>query len=303
MVEVFAQEGLKSLIDEGRLAASAYPGDAYEHSKRYVCCHVFKIVAVSTVDSDEQAVAFPPLLRHIYSFLSIKETGCERVGVEHLIWRALKDDLASETASSGAHVDYVVGLQHHVFVVLHHYDRVAFVSQMFQRVDEPYVVSLVKSDAWFVKNIQHVDQFRAYLCGKPDALALSAAEAYGTTGKAQVMQSDIKEKLQSSGYFFDYLMCDDAPAAVHRCFHLRDPIVEVGKLHVGHLADVLSVYAEMQGLFVESCAMAFGTHSQFVYCLVPLLSHLFLRLYVEALHLLSHLRVVDAVHVNGRHHA
>lgn len=57
--------------------------------------------------------------------------------------------------------------------MLNHNDRVAYVAQFFQRSYEPLVVALVQAYAGLIENIQHIDELRAYLRGKPDALTLS----------------------------------------------------------------------------------------------------------------------------------
>ena len=94
--------------------------------------------------------------------------------LEHLGRCAGKDHIAALAASFGPYVDDVVGLQHHVFVVLHHNHGVALVAQLLERVDEALIVALVQPDAGLVEDIEHVHQLRPYLRGQAYALALAA---------------------------------------------------------------------------------------------------------------------------------
>ena len=99
--------------------------------------------------------------------------------LQHVGRCALEDDFSSKASGFGSHVDYVVGLLHHVLVVFDDDDCVAFVSEVFEGRDELHVVSLVESDAGFVKHVEYVDEFGAYLCGEAYALAFASAQADG----------------------------------------------------------------------------------------------------------------------------
>ena len=60
--------------------------------------------------------------------------------------------------------------------MLHDKYCIANVAQLLQRLNQFAVVTLVKSDAWLVKDVEHVDKLRANLRCEPDALALSTRE-------------------------------------------------------------------------------------------------------------------------------
>ena len=42
--------------------------------------------------------------------------------------------------------------------MFHNDNRVAQVAKFFQGMDQSFVVALVESDTWFVKDIEHVDK-------------------------------------------------------------------------------------------------------------------------------------------------
>ena len=73
-------------------------------------------------------------------------------------------------------VDDVVGIQHHVLIVLHNDDGIAQITEFLERIDESLVVALVESDTRLVKDIEHVDKLGTDLCGQTDALAFSSRE-------------------------------------------------------------------------------------------------------------------------------
>ena len=82
--------------------------------------------------------------------------------------------MSAGTTGTRTDVHYPVGILHHLLVVLHHNDRVAYVAQRLQGGYQAAVVLLVKAYGGFVQDVEHVHQLRAYLCGKSYALALSA---------------------------------------------------------------------------------------------------------------------------------
>ena len=96
--------------------------------------------------------------------------------MEHVLNGALEHHFAAAATSLGADVDDVVGGEHHVFVVLDDNDGVADVAQLLETGDEFVVVALMKTDAGFVEDIEHVDELRTDLGGEADTLALAAGE-------------------------------------------------------------------------------------------------------------------------------
>ena len=77
-------------------------------------------------------------------------------------------------ACAGADVDYKIGGVHRVLVVFNYNNRVADVTQMLKRRNKLFVVSLVQSDAWLVKNIHYAHKRRTDLSGEPNTLAFAA---------------------------------------------------------------------------------------------------------------------------------
>ena len=60
-----------------------------------------------------------------------------------------------------------------------------------ERFDETIVISLMKSDAGFVEDIQHTGQSRSDLRGEPYSLGLSATECSAFAIKLQIAKADL----------------------------------------------------------------------------------------------------------------
>ena len=83
-----------------------------------------------------------------------------------------------------------------VFVVFHHQHRVAEVTQRFERLDQPLVVTLVQTDGGFVQHVQHAAQPRTDLRGQADALAFAAGKRGRVAVQRKIAQPDGIQKLQ-----------------------------------------------------------------------------------------------------------
>ena len=124
------------------------------------------------------AVALAAHGRHLDLHLAIEVLRGEGMGAQHLLGGAHEDDLATPTACIRPEVDDVVGSHHHILVVLYDDDGVAYIAERLEGVDEALVVTLVKSDAGLVEDIQHIDELRTYLSGQAYALALTARKGH-----------------------------------------------------------------------------------------------------------------------------
>ena len=85
-------------------------------------------------------------------------------------------DFTAFPACLGTDIYDIVGVEHHVTVVLHHDNSVAQVAQFLERTYQSFVVALVQSYTGFIKDIEHIDQLRTDLCSQSDALAFAARE-------------------------------------------------------------------------------------------------------------------------------
>ena len=122
---------------------------------------------------DALAVAFASVFGYFDFAQSVEIVGCYGVLLQHLLGCTLEHHLSTTDACLRTYVHDIVGVEHHVAVVLHHNHGVAHVAQLLQRVYESVVVALMQSDARLVEDVEHVDELRANLRGKAYALALA----------------------------------------------------------------------------------------------------------------------------------
>ena len=115
--------------------------------------------------------------------------------------------MSAVDARGGADVHDIIGFPHRFLVVLHHYKSVAEVAQTFKRRYQLAVVPLVQPYARLVKDIQHADQRRAYLRGKPDALCLAARKRARFAREREIFQPHALEEAQTRIYLFFYFPC------------------------------------------------------------------------------------------------
>ena len=79
-------------------------------------------------------------------------------------------------ARSRTYVNDIVGFLHGFFVMLDHDNRIAKVTQRFERGDQLGIIARMQTNTGLVQNIQHARQGRADLCGKSDALCFTARQ-------------------------------------------------------------------------------------------------------------------------------
>ena len=63
----------------------------------------------------------------------------------------------------------------------------------------------MKTDARFVENIKHIHQLRTYLCGKSDALTLTARQRCRSTVQRKVIEAHIEQKAETAINLLKYL--------------------------------------------------------------------------------------------------
>ena len=191
---------------------------------------------------------------------------------EHLLGRTLKHHLATLASCLRADVHDIVGCQHHVGVVLDHHYRVADVAQLFQRLYQLAVVTLVKAYARLVKDVEHIDELRAYLCGKPYALALTTGERGARTVERQIAQPYLQQEVDTRPQLLQYLVAYLLLCGTKMVRQLVEPFPEVDEVEVRQLGYILVPYPVCQRLLAQTLAVTFGTLGDSQELICPLLS-------------------------------
>ncbi len=139
--------------------------------------HILEIVTRGPFQQNLFAVALAPLFRHIYILLALQICSRYRLcATEQLFRSTLKHHFAPLATGSRTDIHNVIGLFHDVAVMLHNYYGIALVAQLFQRTYQSVIVALMQTYARLIEYVEHIHQSRAYLRGKPYALALTAAQ-------------------------------------------------------------------------------------------------------------------------------
>ena len=177
-VELVREHPIQDVVDEGRLAGAAHPGDGGEDAERERHGDVLQIVRARAFDNDL------PFLVQRSSFLRGRNRlpagqviACDRLGVgDELGIRPGVHDVPAVLPRAGTDVDDPVRGADGVLVVFDDDQRVAQVAEFEQRLDEAVVIALVQTDAGFVKHVQHPGEAGTDLGRQPDPLCFSPGQ-------------------------------------------------------------------------------------------------------------------------------
>ena len=193
----FLQGRIQNLLHQGRLAAATDPTDHAEYLQRNANVEVPEVVLPGTFDQDGLRPAPRPGRRADLQFSAQVLTGkTALIGDDGLVI-TLSHHFTTLVARKRPHINDMIGLPHHLFVVLHHHDRVIQITQMLQHADQPVRITRVQADGGFVKYIERICQIAAQASGELYPLAFSATEAIGQPVQRQITQAYIKEGRQA----------------------------------------------------------------------------------------------------------
>ena len=146
--------------------------------------------------------------------------------------------------------------------MFHHDHRVAGIAQLFERVDQSHIVSLVKTDRGFVENIEHIHQLRTDLGGQSYALALTARKRHGCAVEREVIEAHIEEERKARTDLFQNLRGDSLLLTGELFADSIEPFFQFGHIHCRQLGNVFIAEFIGQRLAIESCAVACRTASR-----------------------------------------
>ena len=157
-VEVLRKDGLEGLVDQRALTRPRHTCNDNQLAQRKCYIYILKIISLAANETDSLSITFPSAIGYLNGPLTIQVLGGKRMGLEHIGRLTLEHYLAPFAPGFRSDVHNPVGSPHHVFIMLYYNHRVAHVAQLFQRVDETFVVTLMQSDGRFVKDIKYVDK-------------------------------------------------------------------------------------------------------------------------------------------------
>ena len=159
-------------------------------------------------------------------------------------------------ACTGADIDEVIGLQHHLFIVFDDNDRVACIPQRLQALDEALVVPLVQTDAWLIQDVQHFGQPASDLRSQPNALGLATRQGAGRSVKGQVVEADVDQEPQTCIDFFERFFQNDTLLVGEPLIQGLEPLSKCGQIHLSQFGDVFAAQFELQADGLEPRSLA-----------------------------------------------
>ena len=162
-------------------------------------------------------------------------------------------------ARARADVHDIIGATHGILVVLDHDDRIAEVTEIFQRCDEFIVVALVQTDGRLIQYIQHTRQGASDLGGQADALALAAGQGACRPGQCEVIEAHALQKLQAVLDLLHDLAADLLLLFGQVRLIVGDEFQLVPNRHFAEIADVFAANGHSQHHRFQALTMAVGT--------------------------------------------
>ena len=95
-------------------------------------------------------------------------------GLNQVFHGSLGYDMPAVLARARPHIYNKVCRAERILIMFHNNQRIAQVTQVFERLEQPRIVSLVKPDGRFIQDIQHAYQTGTNLGGQADTLRLTA---------------------------------------------------------------------------------------------------------------------------------
>ena len=152
------QDGVECLVDKSRLTRAADTCDENKFTQRELHIDILQVITTTTAEPQTLAVALAPGCWNLDIPVTTQILCRNGVCLHHLIDGALEHHLTAFASSFRTDIHDIVGIEHHVTVVLHSDDGITEVTQFLEGADESVVVPLMQSDTGLIKDIQHVDE-------------------------------------------------------------------------------------------------------------------------------------------------
>ena len=218
------------------------------------------------------SVPFPPFCRDFDAARPIEIARGQCIAAEHLLRCALKDHFSTLASCLRTDINDIICSEHHILVVLDNDDGVATVAELLQALYETNIVALMESDAGLIEDIEDIDQLRAYLRGKPYALAFAAREGLRGARETEIVKTNIQEEAQARADFFQDFCGDGALTGREVFLDSIEEIIEFAQVHRTEFSDVLPAETIGEGFAVQARAVTVRAFHLFRELLCPTLS-------------------------------
>ena len=109
--------------------------------------------------------------------------------------------LAAQFTGTRAHVENLIGRQHHLRIMFYHNQRIPGVADALQDADHALDVARMQADAGLIQHKQCIDQRGAQRRGEIDTLYLTAAQGARLPVQCQITQAHIHQIIHARADF------------------------------------------------------------------------------------------------------
>ena len=109
----------------------------------------------------------------------------------------MRYDLAAARPRARPQIKNVIRGADRFFIMLDHDHRISEIAEPAERRQQPGIVALMQSDAWFIEHIENSGQPGADLGGQPDPLCFTAGKRPTLPIERKIIQSDFDQELES----------------------------------------------------------------------------------------------------------
>ena len=139
---------------------------------------MLEIIATGSTQPKRMSITSSSNLRNLNSTGSIQITGSKRVFFQHILRCTLIHDFSSHTPGFRPHVNNIIGIHHHIFIMLHNHHGITCITKRFQGTDQTVIVPLVQTNTRLIQNIKHINELRTDLGSQTYTLAFSTRQRY-----------------------------------------------------------------------------------------------------------------------------
>src|SRR4029453_17068599 len=117
--------------------------------------------------------------------------GLRRRVMLDLSQRSLRNHFAAVHACARSEIDDVISVSHGLFIVLNDDERISFLAQRAQGLEQPDVVTRMQSYGRLIEHVKHTAQIRSKLCRQSNALRFSPPQSLPGPPKREVAEPDV----------------------------------------------------------------------------------------------------------------
>src|SRR5262245_10377488 len=174
-VKLFGETSIQDLLDESRLAGARNTRDDNQDAERKSDINILEVVRAGAENRHRVPVWSTACRRDGDREVAGDVTTGKRIGRGcYVIGTAAGNDDPSVGPGARTQIDNVIGASNRLLVVFDHQHRIPQIPELRKCLQQPNIVSRMKSDRRLVENIENTAQLRADLCCQPTTLTLAA---------------------------------------------------------------------------------------------------------------------------------